>query len=331
MYVRKDSLDGLLRAVFETLLAEEQLVTAGRGDFKEAFGASLHLMNPLARLSRSESKGKVYSALGEFLWYLSKDTRLDFIDYYVPGRFQEESDDQVTVRSGYGERLQAWRGINQLQNVVQLLQKHRTSRRATIQLFDASDITERYASIPCTCTLQFLVRNERLHMFVAMRSNDAYLGLPHDVFSFTMLQELVARSIGVEMGEYKHCVGSLHLYQKHFEAAARYIEEGWQDPIHMPSMPAGDPHSGIEWLRGIEESARLKHEVDLGAAIRTANVDNYWKDLGRLLLSYKASRESDATLLADLKEQLYSNVYKMFLVAKLDVTEGHRNDFGGQR
>lgn len=331
MYVQKDTLDGLLRDVFETLLAEEGLVTAGRGDFKEVFGACLHLTNPLARLSRSESKGKVYSALGEFLWYLSKDTRLDFIDYYVPGRFQEESDDQVTVRSGYGERLQAWRGLNQLHNVVQLLQKHRTSRRATIQLFDASDITERYASIPCTCTLQFLVRDGRLHMFVAMRSNDAYLGLPHDIFSFTMLQEMVARAIGAELGEYKHCAGSLHLYQKHFEAAEQYLKEGWQDPIHMPAMPTGDPHVGIEWLRGVEESARLKHDVDIDASIRTAEVDHYWKDLGRLLLSYRAGRESDAPLLARLKEQLYSDVYKMFLVARLDVAEVRKNGAGELR
>ena len=328
MYVEKDTLDGLLRHVLEALLAEDRLVTAGRGDFKETFGACLHLTNPLARLSRTESKGKVYSALGEFLWYLSKETRLDFIDYYVPGRFQEESDDNVTVRSGYGERLQAWRGTNQLDNVVQLLRKHRTSRRATIQLFDASDLTERYASIPCTCTLQFLVRDDRLHMFVAMRSNDTFLGLPHDIFSFTMLQEMVARAVGAEVGEYKHFAGSLHLYEKNFEAAQQYLNEGWQDPIRMPAMPAGDPHDGIEWLRGIEESARLRRESDLDVVIRAAQVDVYWKDLGRLLLSFRASKDSDAALLTRLKEQLHSHVYRMFLVARLDVTKDRKNGTG---
>lgn len=328
MHIQRDTLDGVLRNVFEALLTKDRIVTAGRGDFKEIFGACLHLTDPLARLSRSESKGKVYSALGEFLWYLSKETRLDFIDYYIPGRFQEESDDQVTVRSGYGERLQAWRGMNQLDNVVRLLRKHRSSRRATIQLFDASDLTERYASIPCTCTLQFLVRDDRLHMFVAMRSNDAYLGLPHDIFSFTMLQEMVARAVGAEIGEYKHCAGSLHLYEKHFEAAQQYLNEGWQDPVRMPAMPAGDPHDGIEWLRGIEESARLRRGGDLEAVIRAARVDDYWKDLGRLLLSFRASKDSDAALLAHLKEKLYSNVYKMFVVARLDVAEDRKSGTG---
>lgn len=331
MYVQKDTLDSLLRHVYEVLLAEDRLVTATRGDFNEVFGWGLHLTNPLARISRTESKGKVYSALGEFLWYLSKDTRLDFIDYYIPGRFQNESDDKVTVRSGYGDRLQTWRGLNQLQNVIQLLRTERTSRRAVIQLFDATDITARFRSIPCTCTLQFLVRDGRLHMFVAMRSNDAYFGLPHDIFSFTMLQELVARSIGAELGEYKHCAGSLHLYKDQFEAAAQYLQEGWQDPLYMPAMPVGDPHDGIEWLRGVEESARLNQEEDLEAEIRMAKVDDYWKDLGRLLLSYRASRESEPAQLSRLKEQLHSDVYKMFLVAKLDVAEVRKNDAGKSR
>jgi thymidylate synthase len=156
MQATSDTLDGLLRNVLAELLKQEEVVKAHRGDFREVFGACLHLKNPLARLSRSESKGKIYSALGEFLWYLSGDTGLDFIDYYIPRRFQDESDDQVSLRSGYGDRLSNWRGINQMGNVIDLLKRSRTSRRAVIQLFDASDIVQRYASIPCTCTLQFL-------------------------------------------------------------------------------------------------------------------------------------------------------------------------------
>jgi hypothetical protein len=96
----------------------------------------------------------------------------------------------------------------------------------------------------------------------------------------------------------------------------------------MPAMPAGDPQAGIEWLRGVEESGRLGREVDLEVAIRNAKVDNYWKDLGLLLLTYKASRRSDGALLAHLKEQFYSNVYKMFVVAKLDAAGYSINSAG---
>ncbi len=62
-------------------------------------------------------------------------------------------------------------------------------------------------------------RGSNLHMSVTMRSNDAYMGLPHDVFCFTMLQEMVAKTLGLELGEYYHYVGSMHLYMSDIEAA----------------------------------------------------------------------------------------------------------------
>ena len=319
MNVTSDTLDGLLRDVLTMLLEQEELIKAHRGDFKEVFGACLHLTNPLARLSRSESKGKIYSALGEFLWYLSGDTRLDFIDYYVPGRFQSESDDQVLVRGGYGDRLRVWRGLNQIDNVIKVLTDSRTSRRAVIQLFDASDIVQRFASIPCTCTLQFLARGERLHMFVSMRSNDAFIGLPHDVFAFTMLQEMVARSLGMDVGEYKHCAGSLHLYERDFDAARQYLAEGWQDPIVMPAMPVGTPCKALEWLQSIEEVARL-NSIPM-PDVSVADVDPYWKDIALILLSLRASKNCDAIRIAQLKKELHSEVYRMFLMARFDQAE----------
>ncbi len=319
MNASSETLDDLLRTVFEQLLAEPRIYNAHKGEFKEVIGASLHLSNPLARLSRSEGKGKVFSALGELLWYLSQDTLLEFIDYYVPN-LRDDSDDGVRVRSGYGNRLFAWRqGINQIENVIRTLNESPTSRRAVIQLFDADDIAERYASAPCTCTLQFLGRDDRLHMFVSMRSNDAYFGLPHDVFAFTMLQELVARSVGLELGEYKHCAGSLHLYSKHFEDAKAYLDEGWQDQISMPPMPGGDPWAAITWLREVEENVRVRGT--LGANLSAAGVDPYWTDLARLLIALRASRESDLATLTALKDQMASRAYRTFLLARLDLTQ----------
>jgi len=314
MYISHETLDDLMRDVLERLLEDKTVIKASRGDFREIFGGCLHLKNPRARLSRSEGKGKLFSALGELFWYLSGDTRLDFIDYYVPGRFQEESDDQVRVRSGYGERLSSFRKLNQLQNVINLLNDKKTSRRAVIQLFDASDLVGSFASIPCTCTLQFLARDGRLHMFVAMRSNDAYLGLPHDVFSFTMLQELVARSTDLEIGEYKHCAGSLHLYEKHNDLAIAYLNEGLQSTISMPPMPTGDPWDSVRELQKVEERIRSGENID----VEQVPLVGYWKDLGRLLAAYSASKAKNLEELTALMEAMDSDVYKMFIQPRVD-------------
>jgi thymidylate synthase len=303
----------MLRDVYKALLAEKTFVKATRGDFTELFGVTLHLENPRARLSRSEDKSKIFSALGEFLWYLSGETKLDFIEYYVPNFFQNESDDQVTVRSGYGERLFAFNGVNQVANVIKLLKAKPSSRRAVIQLFDATDLVETYRSIPCTCTLQFMARNNRLNMFVSMRSNDAFLGLPHDVFSFTMLQELVARSVGMEVGEYKHSAGSLHLYKENAERATRYLEEGYQSKIAMPPMPEGDPWASISELQVYERGVRQK-----GAGGDKAGWAPYWQELAHLLDAYRAFKDKDIQTVKNLTELLTPTVYKMFVEAKVD-------------
>ena len=315
MYIACETLDDLLHNVLEALLRDTTFVEASRGRFTELYGPCMHLKNPRARLSRSEGKGKIFSALGELLWYLSKDTRLDFIDYYVPNRFQDESDDQVRVRSGYGDRLFSFRGIDQVGNVIRQLKEKPSSRRAVIQLFDASDLEDKFKSIPCTCTLQFLARDGRLNMFVSMRSNDAYVGLPHDVFAFTMLQEMIALSTGHELGEYKHCAGSLHLYEEHRESAKEYLKEGWQSTtIVMPSMPNGDPWDSIKVLQHLEEGLRNAKEVD----IQAASLDPYWEDLAWLLKAYRASKDKNKRELVAIKDKIYSDVYKMFIQPRID-------------
>lgn len=247
------------------------------------------------------------------MWYLSGHTKLQFIDYYVPNRFQEESDDKITVRSGYGERLLSFNGINQLKNVIDLLKTKPTSRRAVIQLFDATDLEKNYASIPCTCSLQFLARDNHLHMFVSMRSNDAYIGLPHDVFSFTMIQELVARSVGLHLGEYKHCAGSLHLYDEHFPAAKRYLAEGFQSTIAMPPMPDGDPWESFKLLQQHEEALR-----NGGNTNEHPDWNEYWQQLAYLLEAYQASKKNDLPKLNTCFDRLANSVYKMFVQARTD-------------
>lgn len=151
-------------------------------------------------------------------------------------------------------------------------------------------------------------------MFVNMRSNDAYFGLPHDVFAFTMLQELVARSIGVELGEYKHSVGSLHLYEEKIAAASSYIGEAWQSTIAMPQMPPGDPWTAIATVRAIEDALRT-----IGAAdIAGSGLDEYWKDLCRLLAAYRAFRSGDIPGLQRVRADFSCDTFKVFIDAKAD-------------
>lgn len=315
MQIVADSLDDLLSRVFGQLLSSKTRVRATRGETIERIGVLLRLKNPRARLSRTESRGKVFSALGELLWYLSGSNEMEHIAYYLK-KYRDEAEDDGTVWGAYGPRLLRLHDRhNQMHNVCELLKINRTSRRAVVQLFDGNDIANpqllecRKKEIPCTCTLQFLVRKDRLHMFTSMRSNDAYFGLQHDVFAFTMMQELVARSVGVELGSYHHFVGSLHLYDRDFQAAGRFLDEGWQANLPMPPMPNGDQWGNVEKLITVEKRIRLSNDTKFGEAKLPA----YWGDLARLLHAYRLMKEDDQTGIGSIRKRMHSTVFNAYL------------------
>ena len=212
MEISAESVDGLILHLYKALdRYGGRNEGSTRGPCTELLGVTLRLSNVQARLSRSENRGKPFSAIGELLWYLSGSDKLEFIEPYVP-RYKKEAVNGV-LPGAYGPRLFQMRGqINQITNICDLLSRKPSSRRAVIQLFNAEDLVGNLPEIPCTTTMQFHRRDEKLHMSVTMRSNDAYLGLPHDLFCFTMIQELVASYLRVETGEYIHHAGSMHVY-----------------------------------------------------------------------------------------------------------------------
>jgi thymidylate synthase len=307
-----ETLDDVMRSVIEEILLHGDRIypTKGGGSGAvEVTGVLLEVTDPRARLSRTETRGKPYSCLGELCWYLAKTNDLGFISYYIPVYKQYADGDEIF--GGYGPRLFNWRGLNQLGNVTDVLRKKPFSRRAVIQLFDKYDIVEKHEDIPCTCTLQFMIRQNKLHMFTNMRSNDALWGLPHDVFCFTMLQEIVARSLAVELGTYKHAVGSLHLYVKSLDDAQRFLDEGWQSTeAPMPPMPTGDPWPSIDLLLQAESCIRTARPFDDGIL---GDMDPYWADLIRLLQVFRSKKDKDAQRIKELRGRMSSEVYFPFI------------------
>lgn len=314
MFVEESTLDDLMNNVLSQLLKLPFNVKGTRGTCSEIFGIILQLNNPQARLSRTETKGKPFSALGELLWYLSKSNKLEFIEYYIP-KYREDSEDGITIYGGYGSRLFNMHDkYDQIDCIIKLLREKPHTRRAVIQLFDASDTFGKYKEIPCTCTLQFAIRNEKLNMFTSMRSNDAFIGLPHDIFCFTLLQEIIARTLGFEIGKYSHAVGSLHLYSDNIAQCEQYLDEGYQSTqITMPAMPIGDPWDSISLLSQYESKIRLKEEIDFSSL----SLDHYWIDLIKLLQIHTEFKCNNSDAIVTLKSSMQNKIYDTYIDSKL--------------
>lgn len=320
MQLSAATVDDLMRKALTRLLVSRSTVPASRGVSTEIPAALLSLSNPRARLSRTENRSVLFSGLGELCWYLAGSNQLRFIEHYIP-KYRQESSDGKTLPGAYGPRLLKTDGINQLEQISTLLRLKPTTRRAVIQIFDRRDIPSDARELPCTCTFQFLIRSRKLEMITTMRSNDAFVGLPHDFFTFTMLQEIVARKLGVEVGTYKHFVGSLHLYKKNFEAAQKYLDEGWQSTRPtMPPMPIGDPWPSINRL--LKSEVKIRVSGDLSHIPKEPSP--YWADLQRILAIFslsKSSSETNRKKIRILRNSMHSKDFNTYIKKRVKKLE----------
>lgn len=316
LFVEADCIDDLIKEVHTSILSKGVRVTASKGDTLEILGVSLVLTNPIKRISRTESRSKIISCLGEFLWYLTGDNTLSFISHYIP-LYKKFAEDNGRVHGGYGPRLFNMHSMyNQLDNIVNQLRQKKSSRRALIQLFDASDLsvregqTREYKDIPCTISLQFLIRDDKLNLFVNMRSNDAFKGLTHDIFAFTMIQEFMAKVLKCDLGHYYHYVSSMHLYDSDLEKVAALQREGFMSTLAvMKEMPDVDSLDFRLELLKIEEELRNNVFLDLD----TLNINSYWKDLMRLIkINYLLKDDNHANQARDEMRKLENAMYGIF-------------------
>jgi thymidylate synthase len=307
------TVDDLMRKAVRRILKRGTEAEPSRGAVIELRNVGFELTNPRARVSRSEGRGRIFSCLGELCWYLSGSNELDPIAYYIPA-YKGEAEAGV-VHGGYGPRLFGWDGVNQIDNVVRLLREKPSSRRAVVQLFDHEDIHVLHKEVPCTCTLQFMLRNGGLDLTVYMRSNDVYLGFPHDIFAFTMIQELVARSIDAALGTYTHFVGNLHLYKCNEAQVRRFLKEGWfSTQTYMPEMPEGDQWGNVRRLISSEEAARRGvplEDIDLP-------VEPYWADIARLLQVYALGKKGDLSGIRKVRSLMFDSKYNLYIDSRLD-------------
>lgn len=188
-----------------------------RGPTIELIGAQLKMSNPRDRVDPSFArKLNLPFAFAEFVSLLSGEDDIRFFTQFISG-YAEYSSDGETLDGAYGKRLVGADGTWQngaISQAIELLKHKPATRRAVISIYKNGDLTgEGKLNTPCTLTIQFMIRDGALNMFVNMRSNDVIFGLGNDVVVFTMLHEFVADAVGVKLGEYFHNAASLHIYE----------------------------------------------------------------------------------------------------------------------
>jgi thymidylate synthase len=112
-----------------------------------------------------------------------------------------------------------------------------------------------------------------------MRSNDIAIGMLYDVFNFTMLQELLAVELDVELGTYTHMVGSLHIYEKSYNLLKGIRFCNTNEPISMTPLPKEAVSKvQISELLSLEEALRKNIEYKAECELH-----EYWNQFAQIL------------------------------------------------
>lgn len=173
-------------------------------------------------------------AVTEWLWYLSCRPSVENIGKLAK-IWTQIKDEHGQVESNYGNYLKS-----QWDWVIDNLLSDSDTRRATIVINDPSHKFKNPLDYPCTHYVQFMIRDNKLHMGVNMRSNDAIFGFCNDVFTFCLFQQLLFNELKhrglseLSLGSYFHHAGSLHLYERHFKMADKILLDvkSGQSPVN---------------------------------------------------------------------------------------------------
>lgn len=184
--------------------------------------------------------------LMESLWMLAGRNDVAFVAQYVQ-RMRSFSDDGKTLHGAYGHRWRQWFGFDQLGHIIEALKANPTDRRNVLQMWDArSDLGRNGKDVPCNTQAYFSVGPDgRLDMTVCCRSNDVVWGAyGANAVHFSFLQEYVARSIGIPVGQYWQISNNYHGYRKTVDPLMHLAQEA--DKFDAQSRLAMDPYKLAE-------------------------------------------------------------------------------------
>lgn len=205
------------------------------------------------------------SIIHELLWFISGDTNIRYLVqngvriwnewpyeiYRKSADFKGEDikefiqkiieDETFAAKWGdlgpvYGKQWRAFRGeeksVDQLQKIISEIKTNPDSRRLLVSSWNPAEI-DLMALPPCHTLYQFYVQDGKLSLLLYQRSADAFLGVPFNIASYALLTMMVAEVCGLEVGEFIHTFGDVHIYLNHLEQVNLQLR---REPRTLPKM-----------------------------------------------------------------------------------------------
>jgi thymidylate synthase len=190
------------------------------------------------------------SIIHELLWFLRGDTNIRSLHEQGVTIWDEWAGKDGDLGPVYGQQWRSWptrdgRTIDQISTLLRNIRDRPHSRRLIVSAWNVADLPDeslspqenvrsgRMALAPCHCLFQFYVSEGKLSCQLYQRSADIFLGVPFNIASYALLTHLVAQVTDLDVGDFVHTFGDLHLYVNHFEQAREQLS---RKPRNLPTL-----------------------------------------------------------------------------------------------
>ena len=177
------------------------------------------------------------SIIYELLWFLRGDTNIKFLNDHRVTIWDEWADADGELGHIYGYQWRSWPAANgshidQVAGLIKSIREEPDSRRHILSAWNVGEL-DQMALPPCHVLFQFYVSEGKLSCQLYQRSCDIFLGVPFNIASYALLTMMMARTTGLEPGEFIHTLGDAHIYLNHVEQVQLQLT---RKPYPLPQM-----------------------------------------------------------------------------------------------
>lgn len=257
------------------------------GDTRELLGVAVQSEDPKERLFKRPNLNLAF-CLQECIAYWN-GLNPGHVERYNPNMKNYMTDGELEG-SAYGRYF---RDIphDQISRVIDQLRGNQHTRQAVINVHQ-SDV-ERYdgPDVACTIYLQFMIRDDELHCFANMRSQDMLFGYPYDVHNFQWLQTVLAGVLDVGVGTFTHYMNSCHYYTEYEDEV---LASQVNDKIRIEGGKAENIHEVMPLLMdGLEVARNGGRPINIVRELST--LDDFYADWLRYMCNYESVNFHDGS------------------------------------
>lgn len=177
------------------------------------------------------------SIIHELLWFLQGDTNIKYLTDNNVRIWNEWADENGDLGPVYGKQWRSWENrdgkiIDQISDVIHQIKTNPDSRRMIVSAWNVGEL-EKMALMPCHSFFQFYVANDKLSCQLYQRSADVFLGVPFNIASYALLTQMIAAVCGLDLGDFVHTFGDVHIYLNHLEQVELQLS---REPKALPQM-----------------------------------------------------------------------------------------------